>query len=44
MTPETQDLDLKKGYAEKYGFHDKEKFFHKPKKGLSRKVVEERCK
>jgi len=36
-----QNLDLKKGYAEKYGFHDRESFFHKPKKGLSREVVEE---
>ena len=35
------DLDLKKGYAEKYGFHDKESYIHVPKKGINRDIVAE---
>ncbi|RME12690.1 MAG: Fe-S cluster assembly protein SufB [Ardenticatenia bacterium] len=39
---ERQQIELiNKEYAEKYGFHDPEKYVFKAKKGLSREVVEE---
>jgi Fe-S cluster assembly protein SufB len=33
------ELDLREGYAEKYGFHDEEKSFFKSRKGLDREIV-----
>ncbi len=35
------ELDLRDSYAEKYGFHDKEQFVFKTRKGLDRDIVEE---
>jgi Fe-S cluster assembly protein SufB len=34
-------MDLREGYAEKYGFHDKEQSVFKIRKGLDRTIVEE---
>ena len=34
-------MDLREGYAEKYGFHDKDQFVFKMRKGLDRSIVEE---
>jgi len=34
-------LDPRAGYAEKYGFHDKDEFVFKIRKGLDRSIVEE---
>jgi len=34
-------LDLREGYAEKYGFHDAEQHVFKTRKGLDRSIVEE---
>jgi len=36
-----QGLDLREGYAEKYGFHDEDRFVFKSRKGLDRTIVEE---
>ncbi|MCC6350308.1 MAG: Fe-S cluster assembly protein SufB [Candidatus Eisenbacteria bacterium] len=36
-----QNLDLREGYAEKYGFHDESKPVFKSRKGLDRGIVEE---
>jgi Fe-S cluster assembly protein SufB len=35
----TPDLDIRGGYAEKYGFHDTEQSFFKSRKGLDREIV-----
>ena len=35
------ELDLRDGYAEKYGFHDSDQFVFKIRKGLDRTIVEE---
>ncbi len=40
MSTETR-LDLREGYAEKYGFHDAEQHVFKSRKGLDRQIVEE---
>jgi Fe-S cluster assembly protein SufB len=34
-------MDLREGYAEKYGFHDEDQFVFKMRKGLDRSIVEE---
>jgi Fe-S cluster assembly protein SufB len=34
-------MDLREGYAEKYGFHDSDQFVFKMRKGLDRSIVEE---
>jgi Fe-S cluster assembly protein SufB len=36
-----QSMDLRDGYAEKYGFHDDEQHVFKIRKGLDRSIVEE---
>ena len=36
-----QSMDLRDGYAEKYGFHDEEQHVFKIRKGLDRSIVEE---
>ena len=33
------ELDLREGYAEKYGFHDAEQSVFKSRKGLDREIV-----
>jgi Fe-S cluster assembly scaffold protein SufB len=40
MTTEP-NMDLREGYAEKYGFHDSDQFVFKIRKGLDRTIVEE---
>jgi len=40
MSTEPQ-LDLREGYAEKFGFHDAEQHVFKTRKGLDREIVEE---
>ena len=44
-TPSTKkkpspQIDIRGDYAEKYGFHDPEKYFHKGAKGIDHEVVE----
>ena len=39
MSTETQNLDLREGYTEKYGFHDAEQSVFKSRRGLDRDVV-----
>ena len=34
-------MDLREGYAEKYGFHDADQFVFKSRKGLDRDIVEQ---
>jgi Fe-S cluster assembly protein SufB len=41
MTTTTPNLDLRDGYAEKYGFHDKDQYVFRIRKGLDRSIVEE---
>ncbi len=36
-----QNLDVREGYAEKYGFHDDEQHVFKSRKGLDRDIVEQ---
>ena len=38
---ETPHLDPREAYAEKYGFHDKDQFVFKARKGLDRDIVEQ---
>ncbi len=40
MSSETH-LDIREGYAEKYGFHDTEQHVFKTRKGLDREIVEQ---
>jgi Fe-S cluster assembly protein SufB len=37
----TPSLDIRDGYAEKYGFHDDEQHVFKIRRGLDRHIVEE---
>jgi len=38
---ETPSLDLRSQYAEKYGFHDEDRYVFKIRKGLDRGIVEQ---
>jgi Fe-S cluster assembly protein SufB len=38
-TTPNPSLDIREGYAEKYGFHDTEKSFFKSRRGLDREIV-----
>ena len=35
----TPSLDIRQGYAEKYGFHDKDQFVFKSRRGLDREII-----
>ena len=41
MSDQALTIDPQAGYAERWGWHDPENYVFKPKRGLSRKVVEE---
>ena len=35
----TPQLDIREGYTEKYGFHDRDQFVFKSRRGLDREIV-----